>query len=374
MKKIAFYIPLLNIGGAERVVIDILNQLSNIELIDKYYLIVDEKESSIIDQISKKVEILHLEHKKFGLIYKAYSLNKLLKLHKIDLVVSHLTHANLHVLITKSIFNFKSKVLITEHSILSQYIDSVKSAKHYVMKKLLTKLYNKSDHVIAVSNAVKNDLVNNWSIKNNLITRIYNPIDINKIEEQSNKSIESDLIFKLKNKKVIVSIGRLEKQKNHKLLLESINILKERNKNFILLVIGGGSEKENLEKFIDNNHLNEYVFLLGHQTNPYKYLKFADIFILPSLIEGFGIVLVEALYFKKRIIATNIEAAKEVLENGKYGYLCEATPLDMSEAIQNTFDAKTDVYFPKNKANDFNIEKIANEYTMLISVMFDDSK
>ncbi|MBT5492273.1 glycosyltransferase [bacterium] len=373
MKNIAFYIPLLNMGGAEKVVIDILNQIVIDDLNHKFYLIVDNVNSKLINKLSKNITILHLDNKNtFGLIEKIYKLKFLLNHYQIDLIISHLTHTNLHVSLSKLIFkDVKTKIVLTEHSILSDYMNSIQSLKQKVMSKLISYLYKKADKIISVSDAVKNNLITSWNIPNNLLIRIYNPINTIHITKLANEKIDDNIVELYKNKKIIVSIGRLEVQKNHILLLKSVNILKNDFQEFILLIVGGGSMKKELIEYVNKNKLERYVQFLDYQVNPYKYLKLANTFVLPSSFEGFGIVLVEALYLNKNIVSTNILASREVLENEKYGNLCEKNPTAMSNALYKSLCFDKDNFELSKKANEYRVEKITNEYISLIDNILD---
>ena len=373
MKNIAFYIPLLNMGGAEKVVIDILNQIVIDDLNHKFYLIVDNVNSKLINKLSKNITILHLDNKNtFGLIEKIYKLKFLLNHYQIDLIISHLTHTNLHVSLSKLIFkDVKTKIVLTEHSILSDYMNSIQSLKQKVMSKLISYLYKKADKIISVSDAVKNNLITSWNIPNNLLIRIYNPINTIHITKLANEKIDDNIVDLYKNKKIIVSIGRLEVQKNHILLLKSVNILKNDFQEFILLIVGGGSMKKELIEYVNKNKLERYVQFLDYQVNPYKYLKLANTFVLPSSFEGFGIVLVEALYLNKNIVSTNILASREVLENEKYGNLCEKNPTAMSNALYKSLCFDKDNFELSKKANEYRVEKITNEYISLIDNILD---
>ena len=373
MKNIAFYIPLLNMGGAEKVVIDILNQIVIDDLNHKFYLIVDNVNSKLINKLSKNITILHLDNKNtFGLIEKIYKLKFLLNHYQIDLIISHLTHTNLHVSLSKLIFkDVKTKIVLTEHSILSDYMNSIQSLKQKVMSRLISYLYKKADKIITVSDAVKNNLIISWNIPNNLLIRIYNPINTIHITKLANEKIDDNIVELYKNKKIIVSIGRLEVQKNHILLLKSVNILKNDFQEFILLIVGGGSMKKELIEYVNKNKLERYVQFLDYQVNPYKYLKLANTFVLPSSFEGFGIVLVEALYLNKNIVSTNILASREVLENEKYGNLCEKNPTAMSNALYKSLCFDKDNFELSKKANEYRVEKITNEYISLIDNILD---
>jgi glycosyltransferase involved in cell wall biosynthesis len=118
---------------------------------------------------------------------------------------------------------------------------------------------------------------------------------------KKNEPIES----KYNNKKIIVAIGRLTKQKNFSLLLHCFASIKTRHHDYHLLILGSGEEENKLKQTIHNLGISNSVDLLGYKENSYKYLNKADCFILSSLWEDPGFVLLEAAYLNVPIIASD---------------------------------------------------------------------
>lgn len=120
----------------------------------------------------------------------------------------------------------------------------------------------------------------------------------------------------------ILSVGRLTKQKNYKYLIYEIRKFLMHNKNYDLIIIGDGEDKNDLEKLIINLNLKERIFLLGHQQNPFFYMKKASFFIMTSLWEEVGFVIVEAALSNLSIISSDCSnGPKEFLSHGKAGFL-----------------------------------------------------
>jgi glycosyltransferase involved in cell wall biosynthesis len=139
-----------------------------------------------------------------------------------------------------------------------------------------------------------------------------------------------ELIFKkkekielnLKNKKIIIAIGRLTKQKNFSFLLNTFAEIKKKYSEYHLLILGEGEERKKLEYIINDLKLSDCVNLLGYKKNPYKYLKKAKCFILSSIWEDPGFVLLEASYLNIPIISSNCpNGPTEILQKGLGGFL-----------------------------------------------------
>ena len=173
--------------------------------------------------------------------------------------------------------------------------------------------YKKANKVISISKELGSDLK---KLTNSNIQTIYNAAFDKEIYKKSKEKNN----FK-KNCKIILNVARFEKQKNHLMLLKAFKTTVKKI-NCKLILVGYGSEERNIKKFIKFNNLSKKVFIYKNSKNSYKFYKIADLFVLTSLYEGFGNVLVEAGMFKVPIISTNCKSGpKEILKNGRCGDL-----------------------------------------------------
>ena len=134
-----------------------------------------------------------------------------------------------------------------------------------------------------------------------------------------------------------------------------------------MLIIGEGSEKENIENYIRNNDLENYVKLLGYKSNPWKYLSRSNLFVLSSIWEGFGNVIVESMFLGIPVISTSCKSGpSEILANGKYGKLFNIRDYNkLSELILNEIaskDLENSSNIAKKRSEDFSIDKITESY------------
>ena len=246
---------------------------------------------------------------------------------------------------------------ITQRSLLSRiFVNN--------LKKLL---YPKADNIIAISEGVKQSLVKNFNLDSSKIQTIYNPSADEKILSLAKEDIDRDLIS---NRPLIVSIGRLTKQKNHITLLKAFNKIHS-NIDCNLYIIGEGSERRNLEKFIKNNNIDNKVKLLGYQNNPWKFLSKSNLFVLPSIWEGFGNVIVESMLIGIPVISSDCPSGpREILNNGKSGKLFQVGDYNnlakiMEEIISS--DNSELINYAKLRSKDFTIEKITQEYQKVLT-------
>jgi len=155
----------------------------------------------------------------------------------------------------------------------------------------------------------------------NKLMTIYNGVEIN--EEETKRGEEIKFPFDTNKKFIIGTVGNLTAVKNHLELLKAFKIFSDGLDvdEARLVIIGEGRERENLEKFILDNHLEKLVFLLGRKRNIPGYLDYFDIFVLPSTSEGLSIALLEAMGSGKAVVAMNVGGNSEVIQNGHSGIL-----------------------------------------------------
>ena len=167
---------------------------------------------------------------------------------------------------------------------------------------------------------------------------IYNPLNKKEIIKKS--KIKSKIKFDKKKLKLI-NVGRYTNQKDQLTLLKAVNRIKNKIK-FNLLLVGRGTEKKNLTRYIQKNNLSKHVKLINFQNNPFNLIKSSDVFILSSLYEGLPNVLLESQVLKKFIISSNCPTGpREILLNGKAGFLFNVGDyVKLSDLI---------LYFSKNK-------------------------
>lgn len=149
---------------------------------------------------------------------------------------------------------------------------------------------------------------------------LYDPAIL--MKDYAKKKSKKIDVFNFDKKKFIVGIGRLTKQKNFSLLISAFNEILKKYPNYLLLILGDGEQKQELLKLIKDLNIKNKVYLVGHQNNVYKYLINADCFILTSLWEDPGFVLLEAGLSNTTVISSNCpNGPKEILNQEKSGYL-----------------------------------------------------
>jgi len=173
-------------------------------------------------------------------------------------------------------------------------------------------------------------------------------ISYRKILEKKSEDIENNL----KEKPFLLSIGRITKQKNFSLLVDAFFEIKKNNKDLKLIIIGDGEDKAKLINRIEKKGLQNSIQLIGFQNNVYKFFKHSIGFVLPSLWEEMGFVIIEAASCNTVIISSNCpNGPSEFLNYGKAGYLFENNSKDDLVKKINQFLSDKDILIKQKKIN-----------------------
>ena len=234
----------------------------------------------------------------------------------------------------------KTRVVISEHSNLTAEAENSKHMVGRFAKCTSKLLYRFAGSVIAVSNGVKSDLVSFLGVNPDRIKVIPNPINSNLIQQLASEPL-NDPWFDASASKIIISVGRLVKEKNQALLIEAFEIV-SKSIDAKLGLIGDGHMWAELEKLVSEKGLSQRVKFFGTKKNPYPHMKRADLFVSSSIYEGFGLTIAEALVLGLPIVATDCPSGPaEILANGKFGTLVESGNTQaLAQAIIKTLQMK----------------------------------
>lgn len=342
MKKIVFVMNSLSTGGAEKVLVNILNYLSK-EKYDVTLLTVFDNSSlsNILSPKIKRRSIVYIKNRYCqGIIYKMFSkvlspeqLYKKIVKEKYDIEIAFLE--GLPTKIISGSDNLTSKKIAWVHTDLMSFRDSDYCFENEERQK---QSYEKFNEIISVSYGVKQAFEERFHI--NIDMRVlYNLVDENEVSKKSRMPLTLSSPYKGKGFRFI-SVGRLHHQKGYERLIEACYILKKQNIEFEVCIVGDGVQRESLQELIEKRHLSEFVYLYGYTNNPYQLIVQADCMVISSYAEGFPLVAVEALILGIPIISTNVTGPQEVLENGRWGMLTENNIESIAESMKKMIKPK----------------------------------
>ncbi len=247
-------------------------------------------------------------------------LYKFLKKDKPDYIIAHLI-TSLPIFLFR-IFKFETKLILR----ISGY------PKLNLIRKFFWKLCSKNIHLITCpSIELKNQLRKLNIFENKKIVVLYDSvINIKEINDQKKNFLSDDVT----KSNYLLAIGRLTKQKNFYLLIDAFYQFNKINDNYKLYIIGEGEEKKKIISRINQLKLEHKIILLGFKRNVYKYLKNSKAFILSSLWEEMGFVIIEAASCNTLIISSDCpNGPREFLNNGDAGYLFNNN--SVNDLVQN---------------------------------------
>jgi len=238
-----------------------------------------------------------------------------------------------------------------------------------IMVKLVRAAYQSSDGVIANSKDVLEALRSkNWMAPGKIHT-VDNPVISKTFFDKAAVRINDQWLSASTNP-LFITIGRLDVMKDHATMIRAFAKVQAR-RECRLLIIGEGKERSNLEALIASLKLKGLVKLAGAIENPYPYLKQADVFVLSSVFEGFGNVLVEALSLGKKVVSTNcIGGPAHILNHGTYGKLVPVGNVDeLANAMFDALEQNVPTEPLIERSREFFAEVIGKKYS---KIMFDN--
>lgn len=280
--KLAIVIPNLNIGGAEKVLVHFVNNLDYNNFQPIIFCL--KKEGELLSSVNPEVIIADLDSPR--VYFSIFKIRKNIKKYKPDVLIGWMGHVNTFLAFSKPVLPSNLTLMCRESSIPSRFI------AHYRLPGLFRFMYrflNRYDGIICQSDAMKQDLVNNFKVREGKIRTIHNPV-----------SIKTDIIglsqeaeeFIANAEKVLLFVGRFSKEKKTELLLDVMLALPAEYK---LIVIGYGPMEQSIRNNIANMELTGRVHLATNCNNPAAYYKRADCLLLTSSFEGFPNVLLLSL-------------------------------------------------------------------------------
>ncbi|WP_052343618.1 glycosyltransferase [Bacillus massiliigorillae] len=349
-RRLMFVVPSLRGGGAEKVMVTLLKYLDRSKF--TLILVLLSKEGKYIDDIPNDVETIDL--KAVRVRHSFISLVKVIRKVKPDVVFSTQGHLNIGMIALKPFIGKRTKLIVREANTVSEIVKIAPKPK--VWRMLYKFFYRRADVVICQSKYMMEDLLVNFKIPTEKLCHIYNPVDIKRIEKLS--QIDSNPFERSKASINVVAVGRLVYQKGFDRLIESVPKLMECIPDAKLWIIGEGDLKEELVKKRDDFGLSKKIELIDFQENPYKWLKNADLFVLPSYYEGLPNVLLEAIACECPVIALEHPGGtKEIMEiTGQEDRYIQ------SFDWQQAWLAKPDGNIKDLLSNKFQVSRIVKEY------------
>tara|TARA_B100001057_G_scaffold474275_1_gene539621 strand:+ start:2153 stop:3280 length:1128 start_codon:yes stop_codon:yes gene_type:complete len=314
LKKIIIFYPSFERGGVEIILLNLINFFLKKKI--KIVLIASNVKKNIFQNKLFEIKIIKTPNFVFfpDRINKAFSASNALKdelkkSEKKNTIILSLQGSSLAIIVSKFL-GFKIVVRNAEDA-LSSTIYAENKIQSLIVLMLKIFLYNFSNKIITNSKgsgvSLKKILIN----KTDKIFPIYNPY-LKKLNKKNSS----------KRYKYLLSVGRLTKQKDFYNLIIAFNIIKDDVPGYKLIIIGDGHLRDELQELVNNLGLTKRIIFTGWKDDIKKYYLNSKLFILNSLYEGFGNVLIDAINYNLPIITTDCKSGpKEIVDYGKGGFL-----------------------------------------------------
>ena len=358
MRKVLFIIDDLGGGGAERVFVNIANGFVDNGI--QVAFLLGKKSGVYLNILNPAIPVMEVGATSLLQYLKTFP--RIFRQDNYSHIFTASHYSGTAAILAKKITGITGSVYLTHHY---SHPDS-RHFKHLkgdaVLKLIHFFITPYADKIIAVS---KGSLA--WLRKFSQHTLpqgsfIYNPV----FDESIYKLSEAEVHYpvNIQGKTVLLSVGRLAEQKDHFTLIKAFEIFRQRHANAVLLILGIGPLQQALHDYLTEHDLTTVVFLIGFEENPFKWMAKCDVFILSSIFEGFGNVLVEAMALGKTVVSTNCPSGpEEILKGGELGYLCPVSdPVALADAISKAVTKPFNEALIRASSQKYTIKAIVKEY------------
>ncbi len=305
-KRILFIVPAFTngAGGAERVITTILRHLDRSDI--ECHLATILPGTQFLEDLPEDVTIHRLNVSRMR--YALAPVVRLVRRLKPDTVLSTVGYANVLLVVARPFLPANTRIIIREATTPSGFL------KHEAHNPALWKffyrhVYPRADQIICLTDAMQRDFHDTFHIPAKKLVRIYNPVDKASVRAHA-VSAKNPYSGEGPN---IVAAGRLRREKGLDLLIDALSLVRRHIPGAQATILGEGPEEPALRKQVLELGLQSAVQFSGFQQNPWTYLAHADLFVLPSRLEGMPNALLEALALDTPVVATNcVEAISEL--------------------------------------------------------------
>ncbi len=360
-EKVSLFVPNLEGGGAERMMVNLANAFAHKG--HNTDLVLARKTGPYIKLVDKKVNVVDLNIS-FTNPFLLVCLSRYLVEEKPKVILSAMTFPNVAVIIARFFAMVSTRIVISERVAMGIQSKNTFSLKER-LKPLAARLtYKVADQIVAISNGVADNLAETINLSKTNITTIYNPVVTNTLLENQPKPKHP---FFSSNRKIILAAGRLIPQKDFVTLIDSFNLLPNKDE-LCLVILGEGPLRRELINQIESLDLIDSVSLPGYVEDLFSYMYHSTVFVLSSRWEGFGNVLVEAMACGCPVVSSDCPSGpSEILSSGKYGAMVKPNDkISLADAIHSTLQNPISSEVLRKRACEFKADAIADQYLNLM--------
>jgi glycosyltransferase involved in cell wall biosynthesis len=322
---IAVFLPTLEGGGAEKVMVNLINGFCG-----RGYdvdVVLAQARGAYLAQLPPQARIVDLQVTR--VLYALKPLVKYLRSARPVAMISAMDHCNVIALLAKRLAGTATRMVISVHSNFTMNNAKSGSVVASLARFWVRPFYHRADRIVAVSTGVADDLCASLSLPRQQVQVIHNPVVTPELYRLAAEPVDHPW-FGCADVPVILGVGRLNSAKAFDTLIRAFSLIRQQIPAR-LLILGEGEDRASLESLVQQLGLQQDVQLPGFVANPFAYMRVCSLFVLSSRWEGFGNVLAEALACGARVISTDCPSGPaEILANGRFGRL---VPVDDAAAL-----------------------------------------
>jgi len=363
-RRVAFFLPNLAGGGAERVCVNLASGFLERGLDVDFVLV--QANGPLMQAVPAGARTMDLAAGRMFLAL--WPLAGYLRQERPYALIAAPDHANLIAIWAKLLASVETRVVITNHVNTSLSIRNTLKLQEKLYPHLLRIFQRGADAIVAVSSGAADDLACLASIPRRRVTVIYNPVVTHEIDRLMAAPLDHPW-FAAGHPPVVLAAGRLTAQKDYPTLLRAFAELRQQ-RPARLVILGEGEQRTELDSLVESLSLAADVDLHGFVDNPYAFMARCGVFVLSSAWEGFGNVLAEALACGAQVVSTDCHSGPaEILENGKYGRLVPVGDVPaLTRALAVALDQPLLVASLLSRASVFSVEAATDSYLRVLGL------
>jgi len=363
-KHITLVLQNLTGGGAERMMLNIAGGLADRG--HRVDIVLMREEGPYLDRVPKHVTLICLQALRFRRVLPA--LVRYLRQAQPDAVLSTLVPMNIITAFASRFTRRRPRLVLREACSISGMQQSVANRVTRLSYHLSPWVYPWANHIVGISNDLRDELRQRLNMPAERINTIYNPV----LSAHDQKQLERTPApphpwLEPGQVPVVIAVGRLVEQKDYVTLLDAFSQLRRREAAR-MIILGEGPLRSQLEQRIAALNLQDEVVLPGFVNEPLAWMQHAAVFAHTARWEGFGNVIVEALACGLPVVATDCPCGPaEILDRGRYGTLVPVGDVSaLTNALATAITAPLPVELLRRRADDFTVESIVGQYESLL--------
>jgi glycosyltransferase involved in cell wall biosynthesis len=336
MARIAFVIPDLSGGGAERVALTLLDRV--IARGHEVDLVLMQKRGELVTQVPSSVHLVELGASRIRNVI--FPLSRYLRERQPDALQVSMWPLTVASILARALARTPTRLVTSDHSVLSRHYEGQPFAL-FLLKMTTRLFYPWADARVVVADAAALDLAQLSGLQRQCFDVIYNPVFMPEAIVVSAQAMKAEWAGPGKR---VISVGNLKAEKNQALLIRSFARLRQ-SRAAKLMILGSGNLERELKDLARSLGVAGDVIFAGFVPDPWPYYASADLFVLCSDYEGYPLVLVEAMRSGVPVVATDCESGpREILDSGRFGRL---VPVGDEAALANAMQAELEHPTPR---------------------------